>query len=826
MTVASNTPYDQYSASNGQTIFTYNFEIVEQTDLLVYQRASSAAPNDVTDLLTLTTDYTVTGVGNEMGGTIVLVSGATTGDIVTVKQNVPVERDTTFTPGGVLKATDLNNEYDNQCLIDQVSRFNELSRMLSYWNSAVVVSLVDTRIPVLPASSTWWKNDANDEIEAYTLPAGGAAPAAATFLTLTDDTADMPNSYPLNGIGTGFMVNRPGTTDVITRSFLGTTGQIDITNPTGAAGNPVASIASNPQIPGLEGMGLPTGTTAQRPVTPIGTNLRYNTDLNSLEYHDSSAWVQLEDSTDITTLLAMLASHVAGQGASLIGLEDQGSVSSKFVQDLAEATFIAKTDNGTLVNAQFLSALATGFVGVTTTTGVLNSRVMTGTVNQIDVANGDASGTPTWSLSSTLNMPGTFNIQNTTAINAIINDSTLATATATNICTAAAMKAYIDSVAAGFTLINPVRVASTGNLISTYNNGASGIGATLTVTALGVASIDGVALSLNDRVLFKDQSTTYENGIYYVSDVGSGGTSAVYTRTTDFDQPSEIDPGDLVPVLAGATQIGTLWLQTATVTAVGTDPITFIQFAAAYTNVVTISGTQTITGDKTFSGAANAFGTPLSITLTNATGLPISTGVSGLGANVATFLATPSSANLLAALTDETGTGLAVFNNAPTFIAPVLGAASATSLTFSSTSGIIGTTTNDSAATGSVGEYVSSNVPVASSVAIANNTATNLTSISLTAGDWIVGGNVRITNTGQNLTRGFAWVSTTSATLPNVSNAFEYDGNLATFLTFSGSAPIQRISIAGTTTVYVSGQTIFGAGTASMCGNIWARRLR
>ena len=60
-------------------------------------------------------------------------------------------------------------------------------------------------------------------------------------------------------------------------------------------------------------------------------------------------------------------------------------------------------------------------------------------------------------------------------------------------------------------------------------------------------------------------------------------------------------------------------------------------------------------------------GTPTSGTLTACTGLPISTGVSGLAANVATFLATPSSANFAAALTDETGTGSAVFATGPTF---------------------------------------------------------------------------------------------------------------------------------------------------------------
>jgi hypothetical protein len=67
-----------------------------------------------------------------------------------------------------------------------------------------------------------------------------------------------------------------------------------------------------------------------------------------------------------------------------------------------------------------------------------------------------------------------------------------------------------------------------------------------------------------------------------------------------------------------------------------------------------------------------ALGTPASGTLTNATGLPISTGVSGLGTGVATFLATPSSANLISAVTDETGTGSLVFGTSPTIATPVI----------------------------------------------------------------------------------------------------------------------------------------------------------
>ena len=97
----------------------------------------------------------------------------------------------------------------------------------------------------------------------------------------------------------------------------------------------------------------------------------------------------------------------------------------------------------------------------------------------------------------------------------------------------------------------------------------------------------------------------------------------------------------------------------------------------------TISGSGNVAMTTSPSFTTPVLGTPTSVTLTNATGLPVSTGISGLGTGVATFLATPSSANMAAALTDETGTGSAVFSASPT----MTGTITAASANFSGTVG-------------------------------------------------------------------------------------------------------------------------------------------
>jgi hypothetical protein len=122
-------------------------------------------------------------------------------------------------------------------------------------------------------------------------------------------------------------------------------------------------------------------------------------------------------------------------------------------------------------------------------------------------------------------------------------------------------------------------------------------------------------------------------------------------------------------VLDVATHLTTLTLGSA------------LPVASGGTGVTTSTGTGSVVLSTSPALTTPNIGVPSFATLTNATGLPISTGVSGLGTNVATFLATPSSANLAAAVTDETGSGLLVFATSPVLTTPNLGTPSAVVLT-------------------------------------------------------------------------------------------------------------------------------------------------
>src|SRR6185503_1109735 len=283
-----------------------------------------------------------------------------------------------------------------------------------------------------------------------------------------------------------------------------------------------------------------------------------------------------------------------------------------------DAKYILQEADVLLPNAQALESLATGFMFSTNLTGVIGSRVLLGTLNQIDITNGNGlSGNPIYSISSSLNLPGTLSIQSTTAVNAIINDPTMAASTAMNLSTSSAIKSYVDSLVVGLNIKGSCVAGTTVALTANYSNGASGVGASLTNAGVQAAfAIDGVSPTVGQRVLIKNQASSLQNGIYTVTDVGSGATNWILTRATDFDTPAEINPGDLVILTGGTTQTQSSWVETATVTTIGTDAITFVQFTASLpvnvasggTGVTSFTAYEIIAGGLTSTGSLQQIG--------------------------------------------------------------------------------------------------------------------------------------------------------------------------------------------------------------------------
>jgi len=150
--------------------------------------------------------------------------------------------------------------------------------------------------------------------------------------------------------------------------------------------------------------------------------------------------------------------------------------------------------------------------------------------------------------------------------------------------TDAATKSYVDSAVSGLTLKDPARAATTEALpASTYNNGSSGVGATLTGDSNGALSAqDGITLSQNNRLLVKDQSSEAENGLYELTQVGDGSNPFILTRVIGFDDADSIVPGSFVFIEAGTVNGDTGWVmsQNGSIT-VGTTDVTFTQFSSA-----------------------------------------------------------------------------------------------------------------------------------------------------------------------------------------------------------------------------------------------------
>lgn len=431
--------------------------------------------------------------------------------------------------------------------------------------------------------------DSASSVVARTLQASGAG------LSVSDGNGVSGNpTFSLTGLvaslanttGAG-IVAMPNNGSVISRSITGTASEIDVTNGDGAAGNPTIGLADNPVLPGTAGVVMPSGNTAARPGGPTNGTFRYNSQTGTFEGYVNNAWGAF-------TVDAGVASVDASGGTTGMTFTG-GPITSTGILTLSGTLNVANGGTGAISLTGYVKGSGTSAF---TASATIPSSDITGlgsmasqNSNSVSITGGSLSGIGITSSTVNSTTVGATTPSSGAFTSVAMTSGTITTAPSSG--TDIVNKTYADSIAAGINFHQSCVYATTAALpANTYNNGSSGVGATITANANGALVIDGHTFvsptDLNKRVLIKNEGTTANNGVYTVTQVGDGSNPFILTRATDFNTAgsgvNQIDAGDFFLITAGTANANTSWVQqTPLPITVGSTGIVFTQFGTPIT---------------------------------------------------------------------------------------------------------------------------------------------------------------------------------------------------------------------------------------------------